>query len=463
MGIHGIRTRAWLPAVMFAFAVSYTLFLLSRFQLVMWDEAVYLGMGKYIYSGGSIGLWESIRPPFLPSLLGLLWKAGMDYVVSSKILMMLFSMGTAYVSYLVAKRIDKVTAPWAAFLVLFTPVLFAGSLEVMTEVPGAFFAVLSIYLFMRDHHALSGCAAFISFLTKYYNGLIFAAVCCWIAYDLVINHRAIGKRWRFAAVFLTLAAVLLAVNHTVYGSALDPLIRAGIHQDNPVHAVKGPMHNLLFYPLAIAGAPLLFLCIFAGWNRKTIPIALVISAYLAYLIYIPNKQERFASSFIPFLTILASAGISRIAKRFPEKWRIPLLGIAVLAIMPMLYLDVSSVLAFPKEKPPIVTEFHEYPYKGLILTMDPVPAAYSDARFMHYYNDVDDALAIYTAESYDMLIYNPWALYCADQVCESKKAAIGARIMNENKLLLNRTSDGLEKYILVPVQHSGTAPGTSMQ
>ena len=57
-----------------------TLFLIFKLSLLFtyhdtrWDESVYMGMGKYIYSNGQIGLWEDIRPIVLPLILGLFWK-----------------------------------------------------------------------------------------------------------------------------------------------------------------------------------------------------------------------------------------------------------------------------------------------------------------------------------------------------------------------------------------------------
>ena len=39
---------------------------------IWWDSAVYLGMGKHIYSLGEVGLWESSRPLIWPLILGFL-------------------------------------------------------------------------------------------------------------------------------------------------------------------------------------------------------------------------------------------------------------------------------------------------------------------------------------------------------------------------------------------------------
>ena len=55
----------WIYVIVFL--VVFKLYIiLTTFHLIGWDEAVYLGMGKYIYSGGAIGLFEEIRPLGLP-------------------------------------------------------------------------------------------------------------------------------------------------------------------------------------------------------------------------------------------------------------------------------------------------------------------------------------------------------------------------------------------------------------
>ena len=62
-------------------------------------------MGKYIYSLGHSGLWETIRPPGLPLLIGTLWKLRLPYVFFSEITALLFAAGTIAMSYLIASKL----------------------------------------------------------------------------------------------------------------------------------------------------------------------------------------------------------------------------------------------------------------------------------------------------------------------------------------------------------------------
>jgi len=69
-------------------------FLATRYHLPGWDESVYIGMGKYIYSHGAIGLWESIRPINLPLITGAFWAAGLNPILFGEITIMLFASAT---------------------------------------------------------------------------------------------------------------------------------------------------------------------------------------------------------------------------------------------------------------------------------------------------------------------------------------------------------------------------------
>src|SRR3989344_1748702 len=72
------------------------LFLILNFAFISfdnagWDSAVYVGMGKYLFSHGQAGLWEPIRPLTLPIILGFFWKIGLNPLISGEIFILLFS------------------------------------------------------------------------------------------------------------------------------------------------------------------------------------------------------------------------------------------------------------------------------------------------------------------------------------------------------------------------------------
>ncbi|MBD3303963.1 hypothetical protein GF343_02370, partial [Candidatus Woesearchaeota archaeon] len=90
--------------VLLAVVFLVHLVFLPGFHEIWWDSGVYLGMGKYLFSGGSAGLWEHIRPPLLPVFLGLIWLAGLPVQLAGMFLEILFSLGAVFLFYGVTKH-----------------------------------------------------------------------------------------------------------------------------------------------------------------------------------------------------------------------------------------------------------------------------------------------------------------------------------------------------------------------
>src|SRR3989338_4217094 len=76
--------------LLFAVLKIFSLFVA---QDIWWDSSVYVGMGKYIYSLGEAGLWESSRPLIWPLILGFFWKLNLDYILFGKLFVIFFSLG----------------------------------------------------------------------------------------------------------------------------------------------------------------------------------------------------------------------------------------------------------------------------------------------------------------------------------------------------------------------------------
>ena len=124
-------------------------FLIFQYHDTWWDSAVYIGMGKYIFSNGSVGLWEPARPLIWPLFLGILWKLKLDVILFGRILLLFFSLGSIYLTYLIGKRIfNKKIALLAAALLSFTPTYLFYSTVLLSSIPSLFFGLLSVYFFI---------------------------------------------------------------------------------------------------------------------------------------------------------------------------------------------------------------------------------------------------------------------------------------------------------------------------
>ena len=72
-----------------------------------WDAHIYIGMGKYIFSSGQIGIWESFRPLIHPTIIGAIWKLGLNPIVWGKMLDLIFSLTAIFLLYKINEKVFR--------------------------------------------------------------------------------------------------------------------------------------------------------------------------------------------------------------------------------------------------------------------------------------------------------------------------------------------------------------------
>lgn len=367
------------------------------YHYLIWDEAVYLAIGKWLFSGGELGIWENFRPIGLSMILGALWKTGLDYLFLADVLMLGFLVGSAILMYYLTEE-DKTLA---VLMLVLTPVFFIQSIRVMTDIPAMFLILLSLYLFRKKNLEAAGLVVGIAFTFRFPVGLMILAL------NMIMILRK--SRWTyflrmnlpFAGIILTYAIYLIAA----YGS-LDPLIAAGQHQSSAVRSVSGILQNILYYPYTLIVTNLLL--VFAFFNRKLkkdILVPLII--FLGYFTIIGHKTPRFALMFLPFAVMLAVSGMQMIRNK---EFRF---AVFILLLIPTIHINMQMIGNLPREEPSQVQFLSSF--KGEILTSNPLPAFYSDARFYHYYNNLEDAhIILDKGLEVDTIIYTPASFPCTD-------------------------------------------------
>src|SRR3989338_10253027 len=154
---------------LFILGIKIAFFLFNGSAGLWWDSSVYIGMSKYLYSGGESGLWEPSRPVLWPLILGLFWKFGFDYIFLGKLLSIFISTGSSIVVYLIsAKYFSKKTAFLASLFFSFSPSIFLSDTLLLTEIISTFFLLLGIYFFLGQKNFLSGLFLFISFMSRFF-------------------------------------------------------------------------------------------------------------------------------------------------------------------------------------------------------------------------------------------------------------------------------------------------------
>lgn len=331
-------------------------FITTRYHLPIWDEAVYLGMGKYIYSLGNAGLWEMIRPFGLPLFTGAIWLFGFDQVYATQFLAIIFSCATIFMTYMIAKELfDKKIALLSAFLLAITPLFFLYSIYVMTEIPSTLFVLLSIYLYLKKKYLFSGLFAGVALLFRFPQGLIIVPIGIAIIIDWLLknkqitkkNKRADSKNYKsdYSALFkrilfygIGFAIIIIpfiSLNYLMYNAYTSkftdalfrPLILASPHQGNLFESIRGnslstQLYNIFYYVIMMLKNNVLFVLSLVGaimllvrFKERAKILSLTLIIYLIYYSYIINKQERFMITFLPIICILTSYFIFYIIRK----------------------------------------------------------------------------------------------------------------------------------------------------
>lgn len=465
--------------------VSAQLLMLQKYRLVVWDEAVYIGMGKYLYSAGSSGLVEPIRPLGLPFLLGSFWKLGIGSIMAYRVLALSIAAAAVIMTYLLGRRLfGNAAALFAAALVAFSPSFFSGSAMILTDIPSVAFSLAAVYMLAKGRYALSGLFVSAAFLFRFPHALVLVAVSVAIIIGSKGKKAAFTSLFRFSAPFLAVVAAVLAANFLLYwqvyglSAPFAPFFAAASHQGNPAYSVDGFSANLFFYFTGLAKENLLLLFFIPGLlfvlrkmdksseGSGLLAIAVAVIAYLAYFTAIANKQPRFIIAFLPFAALL-TAFWAKEAFSFMKRLHISFRLVFALLFS---FLVVVSAAASVKEnyghykslassEPAIVGDIYEYfssasgalTTSETILTTDPVFAAYSDNLFIPYYDNPDAALEIYGRHSSkaSYIIYTPNFFPCDKfgEECEEKNRLLFEKISSENRLVLNKSSGSSAHYV----------------
>ncbi len=175
--------------ILFASAIILSIYTFLKYHLPIWDEGVYLGMSKFLFSWSKQGLWEIFRPILLPFLIGLGWKAGLDALVFGQILSILFSLGCIFLVYLIGLNLfNKRIAILSAIVFALTPSFFKYSEYILTDIPSLFFILLAVYFILKNRFFLAGLFSGLAFLTKFPQLIFLIAVFLFFIFEIIFNQ-----------------------------------------------------------------------------------------------------------------------------------------------------------------------------------------------------------------------------------------------------------------------------------
>ena len=374
-------------------ALIIRLLFFFRYHAVWWDGAVYLGMGRYIYSLGQAGLWEPLRPVVLPLIFGSFWKIGLNDVLFGRILMIGLSLACVYLVYLIGKEVfDNNSAVIASVLFSFSAIFFFFGFRLYTGILALFFVLLGIYLFLRGRYILSGIFIGIAFLCRFPAGMFLVLVLAFVLY----KRRYFDALWVLVG-FLIAAVPYLLFNWLMYGDMLLPMLSSNYVVNRVVGCNYLRHHSWWFYLLKILKDNILNIFIIAGvWfcikklDRKKLLILLGFALPLIYFSQLNCREYRYMILFVPFMSLLAGYGIYNLVRRFNRHWLgYILIGMIVVSAL----FAVSYYKNTPEEEPP--EEFYRFiegrEVPGEIWVTNPLISLYADKKVELLYYPVYDA------------------------------------------------------------------------
>ena len=464
--------------------IFFALKLASINHALSWDESVYIGMGKYIYSAGTSGLCEMIRPLGLPAITGSFWGIGLDQIIASKIFSILVSIGCIIVTFFIGRELfDGKHAIIGALLLAVTPVFFFYADSILTDNISTLLLMLALLMLIKGKFIPAGISAGLAFWFKFTHILFILAIILFLAYKIFAlkNRKDIGRYVLTASIMIIFVAAYFFSNYLLYSGHLGPMdamlrpyMDASAYSHNPYlssgfHDVKSFSYYTAYYIYGILFNTtygflmyLFFLIYIYKFittrnifrNERHTLIMTIFLVYLAYFSIIPFKTERFFVFFLPIMAVYAAYGFIKVwnmdtkTKNAATIFRI----IAEIFIIAALIISISSISSSYRwnesdGKPDYAIEryFDVHGIHGPILTNNPRFTAYSDERYVGAYDILNkNGLFVNDWESemnFTAVVYMNNSVSCMDT---DAKCASNAKKLRE---WINTDFKELDSYI----------------
>ncbi len=405
-----------------------------------WDGAVYLSMGKYLFSGGQVGLIEPFRPIIWPAILGLFWKLGGDPIFVGRILEMIFSLGNIGLVYLIGQRVyDQKTALIATFFFSLSPTYFFWENNFYSDIPGSFLGLLVVYLFLQKQFFLSGIVGGLAFFMRFTQIIPIVL----LGGFHVVERSPLRLSLSFVRYVLGLiisTVPFVVAYFRLYGDMFSPLKEAKeIYGQVLVYWHQEILFCLKMF-FRIEGwififVPLSIIAFRRNASKQKLMLLLIGIVSFVWVGKLPIYLDlpRFFIASLPYLYLLSADGISN-SYRFIKKHSVLssyLFSIVIVILVGMQFLKISNI-HFPRNKLNIFQLYaqqNEKDIKGPLWISDPTAVAFSDLKVdeLMYY-PIFDSKKISTLRSNlstaNYIFWDSRALPCRpkdDLVCEEAK------------------------------------------
>ncbi len=446
-----------------------------------WDSHVYIGIGKYIFSHGQLGIWESFRPPIWPFILGLLWKLHLNPFIVGKLLDLIFSILIIYLTYRIARtQFCETIALVSALICSLTPLFIFFTGLILTEPLAMVFGLWGIYLIIQIfsqkkqplNHALpkklnlffSGVLLSLSFLTKFPQGIWFGCTFLLLLFQKEQWKEKLKTILIHSSGFLLIVIPYLWLNYHIYGNPFQAFIEGSrivetstwLYGSGFTFYVKEFFFTLPIYLFS-------WYTLYLGYKDKiyheSYKLLLFIIPLLTilYFLYVPRKETRYLVTILPFLAILCAYAIIHIHNTLKQQQK-PLITPSAFIILTALLIILSLPDVLYIEQPPIFEKeikiaIHQYNITGTILTSDPAFVSFLDHRIVTL-DGIKYAPIVYQQQKnqYQLLFMNDCDLPCPphNKTCIDLKKQFITQLKTENTPIFQKTFKNCTYSLSIP-------------
>lgn len=396
-----------------------------------WDGSAYIGIGKYFFSNGNIGLFEPGRPVLLPILEGLAWFSGISPLATGIFIAISSSFVLISVVYFIGEKIKRGSGLIYALILAATPFFVRYIYQSMTDIPSTALAVLALWLASRarsykDYFGV-GLVSALAFLMRFPQGLIvvviglmiiFVSDSTWTDLDqnklrqakfnLFFTHIFKRAIYFILGFFTLVGPYLLVINYFLgdpfraihSGYAIADLGSAYYHQAANFYLVY-PLRENPFLSFFLAGLILAILVLLKivkfnehktsveqtksdeliTINRLLFGVTVALAFYSIYFSLQGNKEIRFALSFLPYMVILSGWVFTLIIL----KLNLSLKKVSIIALFLVVSITTWRVTLTPELISPQKAAFEHFfqnnpsvETAAKIISTTPVPVSTSD-------------------------------------------------------------------------------------
>jgi 4-amino-4-deoxy-L-arabinose transferase-like glycosyltransferase len=425
-----IDNRAFLAFLAVFTATQLAIVALAWRNPLIWDSAVYAGMGKRLFSAWQYGIWEMFRPLALPVVLGSLWKAGMPLQGFPRILAVTISVtGLSAMHWMLKDLFDRKTALYSTLILMTGFVFYRYSHYVLTGIPSSFLVLTGVYKAHKGKELFSGFFTSIGFLTRFPAAIAAPGISIFLFFRELredVSFKALKPPLKYSFAFFATTVPYFAFNQYMYGNAFRPLIQgATIPAMNPDKYFYG-----IFYLLEAVKSQPLFLFAVPGiylvlrdreWSYGAF-ISAFITLYGFFTLY-SHKEPRFMLLFLPLMAVFAAKGIVDLESRnfvSQKTFRSGLVVILTVVLVSSFSISYSQNQWTNDHRIEFMEEAGEL--NGIVGGNDPVVVLYGNFEFVPIRpENLEDTYGNVKGEA-DYYAFNSCAWYCTPAIenCESK-------------------------------------------